>query len=195
MTRRTGAALAVLVLGAVAGCGGQNQADLGPPVTAPAATSAQASAPGVSTAPATTTQAAKPRARAARAGKPGAQSVRTPKPSTAPTKTATPAPAAKKPAAKANPSKEAPLACLRQANLYKPAKSGDGLWSAVERKSGKPVFVDGPYKSAAEAKTSAASLVGVQDAAKGGLYVVSAAVRSHAGPVVRIVAKCLQARG
>jgi hypothetical protein len=64
----------------------------------------------------------------------------------------------------------------------------------VERKSGKPVFVDGPYKSAAEAKSSAASLAGVQDAANGGLYVASAALTSKAGPVVRAVAKCLEKR-
>jgi hypothetical protein len=188
MTRRTGAALAVLVLGAVtiAGCGGQNEADLGPPVTQPAGTSAQTSAP--------TTQSAKPRPRVARAGKPHARTASSAKSGTTTTKTASSVQPARKPAAKPKPSKEAPIACLAQAGLYKPAKSGDGLWSAVERKSGKPVFVDGPYKSAAEAKTSAASLVGVQDAAKGGLYVVSAAVRSNAGPVVRMVAKCLEKR-
>jgi hypothetical protein len=171
-----GAALAVLVIGAVAGCGGQG-AQLGPPVTAPETTTAQAPTPSAPTT--ATSPSAKPRARAARAGKPAVR---------------TAAAVAKKPAVKPKPGTGAPLACLREANLYKPAKSGDGVWSGVERKSGKPVFVDGPYKSAAEAKSSAASLAGVQDAANGGLYVASAALTSKAGPVVRAVAKCLEKR-
>jgi hypothetical protein len=181
MTRRAGAALLVLVIGAVAGCGGQNEAHLGPPLTAPETTSSQGPAPA---APAATTTA-KPRTRTTKASAVAKKPAATPKPVVV----------SKKPAAKSKPGNEAPLACLAQAGLYKPAKSGDGLWSAVERKSGKPVFIDGPYKAAGEAKSSAASLAGVQDAAKGGLYVVSAAVRSHAGPVVRIVAKCLEKRG
>jgi hypothetical protein len=190
--------LAVLFIGAagVSGCGGSKPTDRSAPAAPPVAPSTQAAAPVAPTIQAArTTQAARPHARAQRAAKPRARTTPAATPATPTTKTATPGPVAKKPAAKRKPSKRAPLACLAQAKLRKPAKSGDGLWRAQEPKSGKPVFVDGPYQTAGEAKSSAASLVGVQDAAKGGLYVVSAALTSKAGPVVRNVAKCLEARG
>jgi hypothetical protein len=55
------------------------------------------------------------------------------------------------------------------------------------------VFVDGPYKNAAQATASAKSLAGVEIAAAAGLYEVTANLSSHLGFKVTAVAQCLTA--
>lgn len=89
---------------------------------------------------------------------------------------------------------DAPVVCLRRAQLSRPRKRGAGVWGANDRGSGRPVLVDGPYKTAKEAKESAASLGAVSFAEGGGLYVASASLRSKLGDAVSTVAKCLGAR-
>lgn len=173
---------ACLIAGAVgaAGCGGERKDDLGPPV-AQSTTSTQ-----------TRTQAPVETTPKAETAQPSAKKVK-PKPKP---KAATPKPAATAPKATPKPaapkaSKPAPLTCLKAAGLEEPAKRGAGLWGGAEPTTGADVLVDGPYDTAAEAKASVASLDGVQEAMKGGLYVVSATLTSKVEAAVREVAECL----
>jgi hypothetical protein len=55
------------------------------------------------------------------------------------------------------------------------------------------VFVDGPYRTRAAADESVSSLTGVELAARGGRYVVSASLVSQFGAIVKTVAACLSA--
>jgi hypothetical protein len=57
------------------------------------------------------------------------------------------------------------------------------------------ILVDGPYRSAAAAKASAASLAGVEFAASGGVWEVTAALRGRRGYLVTEVANCLAGHG
>lgn len=56
------------------------------------------------------------------------------------------------------------------------------------------VYVDGPYKNAPAAAAAAQSLLGTEYAASGGLYEVSATLRSHANAAVQAIAACLKSR-
>jgi hypothetical protein len=60
--------------------------------------------------------------------------------------------------------------------------------------SHRPIYVDGPYKSVADANKSASTLDGVEQVHSGGLWVVSAALRGGTGPAVQRVAQCLNAQ-
>ena len=86
------------------------------------------------------------------------------------------------------------LRCLRQARRVTPRRRSDGIWGGNDRGSGRPVLVDGPYRTAGEAAGSAASLEAVSLAQKGGRYGVSASLRSKLGPTVEQVARGLDAR-
>jgi hypothetical protein len=88
-----------------------------------------------------------------------------------------------------------PIACLRQAGLGRPARSKPGIWSGLDRASGRPVLVDGPYPTPYAAQQSAQSLVGVESAERGGSYVVSAVLRAHLDAQVHRVARCLNPAG
>lgn len=92
-------------------------------------------------------------------------------------------------------STSAPVTCLEKAGLQHVKKRRAGLWSGEQRRTGEPVLVDGPYKTASKARASAKTLVGVQAAKAGGRYVVTAALTGHVDSKVRSVAKCLAARG
>jgi hypothetical protein len=70
-----------------------------------------------------------------------------------------------------------------------------GVWEAKDRASGNSVLVDGPYKTNGEADAAAHSRSGAESAARGGLYVVSAALSSHLAAQVRKVANCLGGSG
>ena len=56
------------------------------------------------------------------------------------------------------------------------------------------VYVDGPYPTRAAAAKAAQGLIGVEYAASGGLYEVSATLRSHARSAVAAIAACLAGR-
>lgn len=194
MLRRTSlatvaAAAAAMILAACGGSTPENAAQVtitlptaatGPTGVAP---SAAAGATGV------TGQPAKPQQRPDAAASAAA----------APTTPPAAAPSATAPRASGEPVADssgptAPMVCLRRAQLRKPRKRGGGVWGANDRGSGRPVLVDGPYKTAKEAAESAESLSVVSFAEGGGLYVVSAPLRSKLGDKVSTVAKCLESR-
>lgn len=85
-----------------------------------------------------------------------------------------------------------PVRCLKQAGLVHVTARGSGLWAGRTRRSGREVTVDGPYKTAKAARASAVSLAPVSEAKSGGVYVASAALRSHLRRTVGRVASCLQ---
>ncbi|MGA2929217.1 MAG: hypothetical protein ABSG43_25160 [Solirubrobacteraceae bacterium] len=66
-----------------------------------------------------------------------------------------------------------------------------GTWQGTDPASHRPIYVGGPYKSAAAARQAASLLVGVVQAAAGGVWEVSASLRGGTGPAVRRVAACL----
>jgi hypothetical protein len=68
---------------------------------------------------------------------------------------------------------------------------GKAVWRGDNPVTNLHVYIDGPYKTGADADRSATSLLGVELAARGGLYVVSAALTSHLDAQVAAVAKCL----
>lgn len=57
------------------------------------------------------------------------------------------------------------------------------------------ILVDGPYKSVAAAAASANSLQGVEFAASGGVWEVTASLRGRRGYIVTEVATCLAGHG
>jgi hypothetical protein len=84
-----------------------------------------------------------------------------------------------------------PLVCLRQRGLVHAKALGPDRWWARDLATLKPVYVDGPFKTVAEAKADVASLQGVEYAERGGLYVVNAALDAHINNDVHFVAACL----
>jgi hypothetical protein len=86
--------------------------------------------------------------------------------------------------------------CVGSAGLFKIELIRPNTWRAVAPVgTGLPVYVDGPYTTTSEAATSAASLLGIESAAPGGLYVVSAARTSHLNTYVNALGKCLARAG
>jgi hypothetical protein len=84
-----------------------------------------------------------------------------------------------------------PLVCLRQRGLIRARTLGPDRWWATDFATLKPVYVDGPFKTVAQAKADVSSLQGVESAVRGGLYVVNAALSSHINNDVTLVAACL----
>jgi hypothetical protein len=84
-----------------------------------------------------------------------------------------------------------PNICLKAVGLLTPHATQTSTWEAYDPTTKAPVFVDGPYKNKGQARASAKSLVGVESASPGGLYVVSANLASHLGFKVTATAKCL----
>ena len=79
--------------------------------------------------------------------------------------------------------------CLKKHGLVDTALISKGVWRG--RALGGFVFVDGPYRTAREADGSAKSLTPVEDAERGGRYVVSAVLRDKQAVTVHKVANCL----
>ncbi len=75
--------------------------------------------------------------------------------------------------------------------LHVGAATQVGTWQGTDPASNRPIYVDGPYKSAAAAGQSASTLVDVSQVAAGGVWEVSASLRGGTGPAVRRVAVCL----
>jgi hypothetical protein len=176
--------LLVAALVGLAGCGGSTSSTS----TVAQTTSTTQSTP---TQPATT--AAKPAA---------------PKPKPAQTKTTSPpkpvtsAGGSTTPQASANPGGGSTsgagrviVGCLGRAGLLRPGLQRAGVWQGFDLSTSQPVLVDGPYKTRAKANDSASSLVGVESAERGGMYVVSAALSSHLSAQVHKVAVCLNGAG
>ena len=83
------------------------------------------------------------------------------------------------------------LACFKTVGLADGHLTAGQDWEAIDPLRVKPVFVDGPYKTPADAAASASSLAGAADAMQGGRFVVSAALTSHLKADVKDVAQCL----
>ena len=105
------------------------------------------------------------------------------------------------PPPKAPPGSPTPKACLLAADLGRVRKGteqgvtiGNVPGTGLKDVNGM-IFVDGPYRSAAQAHQSAESLQGVEFAASGGVWEVTAALRGHRGYVVVEVANCLAGHG
>jgi hypothetical protein len=79
---------------------------------------------------------------------------------------------------------------LGQPQLLRPNE-----WRAVAALEDKPIYVDGPYVSTAQAISAAQSLAGIESVAAGGHYVVSSLLAYHVTPYVNALAKCLAAAG
>jgi hypothetical protein len=75
--------------------------------------------------------------------------------------------------------------------MVKASMVQSGVWSGEDPLTHAVMFVDGPYKNARSADTSVSSLVGIDSAARGGLYVVSAGIAKHLGDAVKSVAACV----
>jgi hypothetical protein len=121
-----------------------------------------------------------------------------PPPKTVPTVAvhATPTP---KPAVAPHPTSAGPkpLDCLTRVGLLA-AREGNqsGVWEAnwgtgLATNPHTTIWVDGPYKSKSAAATAVATLQGVEIAARGGLYEITAQLTSGLGAKVKAVARCL----
>ena len=82
--------------------------------------------------------------------------------------------------------------CLASAGLFNPHVVSQGETVALSPAVGQQVFVDGPFKTRADAASSAASLNGIETVATAGLYVVSAKASAHLQAKVSAVASCLK---
>jgi hypothetical protein len=181
----------------LAGCGGSKPATnaASNPVTASQATAPSASASSTPTTTSTPTTGAKQPAKHKATTSAGAtthstatvgatthSTASTTRSASAATKTTT--------AAAAKP--KSPVACMVRVGLQHvgPAFQA-GTWQGTDDVSHRPIFVDGPYKSAAAAKQSVDTLLSVNQAAAGGVWEVSASLRGGTGPAVRRVAACL----
>ena len=179
-TRITLAAIAGTAL--LAGCGGSTPS---PAAHAAAGTVAASTAPAVTATGAATTPA-RARAHAARhtaRAKAGAT-----------TTTTTPPAATARPVAAVHPRSKpkSPVACMTAAGLAHVGPSAQtGTWQGSDARSHRLIFVDGPYRSPGAAKQSVGTLIGVNQAAAGGVWEVSASLRGGTGPAVRRVAACL----
>jgi hypothetical protein len=81
--------------------------------------------------------------------------------------------------------------CMQSAGLIGISSPSVGEWKGMTALNGPEVFVDGPYTSTRAAQASADSLQGVEDSARGGLYVVTALLVSRLTARVDEVARCL----
>jgi hypothetical protein len=87
---------------------------------------------------------------------------------------------------------QSPVACMVKVGLQHVGPAAQaGTWQGTDPASRKPIYVDGPYKSAAAARQAVSTLAGVTQAAPGGVWEVSASLRGGTGPAVRRVAACL----
>lgn len=84
-----------------------------------------------------------------------------------------------------------PVPCLQASQLVDAGLSRPNEWQARFPITHAVIYVDGPYRTVAMARASAASLNGVEFAAAGGLFEVSAVLSSHLGASVNAVAACL----
>jgi hypothetical protein len=84
------------------------------------------------------------------------------------------------------------VVCLKRSGILKAAGTQKNVY--MGRLPQGEIFVDGPYKTVADAARSAGSLRGVQTAESGGRYVVSSPLTTHLAVTVHVVAKCLDAR-
>jgi len=84
-----------------------------------------------------------------------------------------------------------PNVCLNASGLLNPHAIATGEWEALSPATQVPVFVQGPYLTAAEAQAYAQTYTGINLVAPGGLYVASADLTSHLQFWVNAVAKCL----
>ena len=104
--------------------------------------------------------------------------------------TASTTPAATTPVA--TPKPKSPVACMVRAGLKHVGRALQvGTWQGADPTSHRQIYVDGPYKSAAAVRQAVGTLAGVNHAAAGGLWEVSASLRGGTGPAVRRVAACL----
>lgn len=85
-----------------------------------------------------------------------------------------------------------PAFCLRQAGMLNPHTVSRGETAGRAGTTGGDVFVDGPFKNAGQAASSAASLQGVETVQAARLYVVSTLRTARLGAVVKQVASCLK---
>jgi hypothetical protein len=83
------------------------------------------------------------------------------------------------------------IKCLDQARLSNVGRAPSGLPVGTDPASGRPVYVDGPYRTRSAAAGEAASRASGDSAERGGLYVVYAALSDHLGKDVHAVAACL----
>jgi hypothetical protein len=179
-------ALVILVLTAgLAACGGDDNPQQA--ATAPAAQTPAATQTAVATQTAAATQTAPPPTATAATSTP--ERTATPKATAASTPEAAPT---MEPTPK--PKENVILACLKEAQLYRPERRSAGLWAGIYRASGMDVVVNGPYKKKSEATDYAKQLAGVTLAEPAGRYVVSAALTSKADQRVETVADCLKTR-
>jgi hypothetical protein len=84
-----------------------------------------------------------------------------------------------------------PIVCLKGAGLLKVGTNGTNKWIGYDDATEKPIFVDGPFTNVKAAKEDVSSLKGIELAARGGLYVISAYETSHLTGDIKHVAACL----
>ena len=89
------------------------------------------------------------------------------------------------------PSGRQVITCLSKSGLIHAWMRGTGLWSGDVRGTTWSIYVNGPYPNNARANASVRSLAGIEDAARGGHWVVSAPIRGHLIGKVRKVSSCL----
>lgn len=84
-----------------------------------------------------------------------------------------------------------PIICLKAAGLITVHATQESTWEGLVPGTKVAVYVDGPYKTKAQAKASAKSLAGVEEEAAGGLYDVTAYLSAHVKYKVSEVTQCL----
>jgi hypothetical protein len=84
-----------------------------------------------------------------------------------------------------------PIDCLKAANLVNVQADEQEVWQGESPLNDFEVYVEGPYTTHAQAEQSAQSLAGVELNAAGGLYAVSAGLKSQLNIQVTAVANCL----
>lgn len=93
---------------------------------------------------------------------------------------------------KASPSTRATaVACMHASGLYDVARRTNGAWVGTDPSNAQPLYVTGPYPSAAAAARAAKSLARVEYARSGGRYVGFAMFRSALSGELRTVSGCL----
>jgi hypothetical protein len=178
---------AVAAAAGLAACGGSSHS-----ASTVAQTTSTATAATSTTQATTTTKPAGSGKKKPSAGK-AAPSTTTGATTTTTTPAATTAPAGTPPALVANRHQASQLIqCLKASGLAGPSYRGNRIWGGSV--GGHDVLVDGPYKSRNAADASAKSLLIVESAERGGLFVVSATLASHLGNKVHQVATCLNGR-
>jgi hypothetical protein len=150
--------------------------------TSTASTSTATTPSTTSTRTATSTPAATPKQRAKH---PAAVAVRA-------TTHSTPSTTAPATTRTSPPKPQSPVACMVRAGLKHVGPAVQtGTWQGTDPASHHPIYVDGPYKSAAAARASVSTLLGINQAAAGGVWEVAADLRAPTGPAVHRIAACL----